>query len=266
MRKYLTLFEISFQDEFTYRLNFILWRLRNILRILMVFVLWNSIFSTNRVAFGYTKEQMITYIFLVLILYAFVASAPSNNYIGGEISSGDLSNYLVKPINYIKYWLTRDWASKTLNIIFAIGEISLLYLWFRPQVTLTSSPLLIAVGLCMCILASLIYFYLTKCVVFVAFWLPENAWGLMFVVTVFLELLAGVLFPLDILPHWANTLIQFTPFPYLIYYPIGILIGKLSFVNSLRLLLQASIWLGITWYLATKVWKRGQKVYSASGK
>ncbi len=266
MRKYLTLFGISFQNEFTYRLNFILWRARNVIRILMVFILWSSVFRSHRTAFGYTKEQMLTYVFLVLVISTFVTSAPSNENVGGEISSGDLSNYLVKPINYLHAWLTRDWASKLLNMLFATFEISLLYLWFKPQIHLSSSVGIIIVAAVMCVVAALTYFYLTKMAVFIAFWAPENTWGLMFVVLVLMEVLAGTIFPLDVLPHWAYNVLQFTPFPYLVYFPIGILVGKFSLSESLRLLLQSAGWIAITWYGAVKIWRLGLKAYSASGR
>src|SRR3989344_1789920 len=119
MRKYLTVFLTSWQNEFIYRLNFILWRGRNVIRILMTFYLWQSIYSQNQIAFGYSQTQMMAYVFLVLLISAFVIATPSNDNIGGEISSGDLSNYLVKPISYLRYWFTRDLASKLLNFTFA---------------------------------------------------------------------------------------------------------------------------------------------------
>ncbi len=266
MKKYLTVFGLAFQNEFVYRLNFILWQFRNVIRILLTFFLWNSVFSINKVAFGYTREQMLTYVFLVLVVYAFVTSAPSNDNIGGEIASGDLSNYLVKPISYMRYWLTRDWASKLLNVIFAVFETSLLFWWLRPQISFADSPLFIILGILMCILAALIYYFLTKSAVFVSFWTPESTWGLMFVVLVLLEILAGVIFPLDVLPVWASKLLQFTPFPYLVYLPIQILLGKFTLVQSLRLLLQAFLWVVGSWYVTTKIWKSGQKVYAASGR
>src|SRR3989344_3347986 len=119
MKKYLTVFSLSFQNEFTYRLNFILWRFRNVLRILMTFFLWQVVFSTRTTAFGYSHSRMFSYILFVFVIQALVMAAPSNDNIGGEIGNGDLSNYLVKPISYLKYWLTRDLASKLLNALFA---------------------------------------------------------------------------------------------------------------------------------------------------
>ncbi len=266
MKKYLTVFGISFQNEFTYRLNFVLWRFRNVLRILMTFFLWNSIFSQNIQAFGYSRPEIMAYIFAVLLISTFVIAAPSNDNVGGEIGSGDLSNYLVKPINYLQYWLTRDWASKLLNMLFAVFEIGLLYVLFKPQLAFSSSPALIIGGLLACLLAALIYFLVTKLAVFVAFWIPENTWGLMFFFLVLFEMLSGSIFPLDVLPSWGVTLLKFTPFPYLVYYPIGILVGKFDVAQMGWIIAQSAIWLGISFWLVSKVWKAGLKVYSAVGR
>ncbi|MBI5358934.1 ABC-2 family transporter protein [Candidatus Amesbacteria bacterium] len=266
MKKYLTVFQLSFQNEFTYRLNFILWRFRNILRILMTYFLWNSVFSQNKIAFGYTHEQMIAYVFLVLVVNTLVIAAPSNDNIGGEISNGDLSNYLLKPMNYLGYWLTRDWASKLLNILFAIGEIGILFIIFRPSLNFTNSAPILLLGIVACIMASLIYYQITKLAVMVSFWAPENTWGLMFLFLVLFEILSGTLFPLSILPQIGLNLLRFTPFPYMVYFPIGILIDKFNMTEIIQILLFSSLWLILGYFLVNKMFRAGLKEYSANGR
>lgn len=266
MRKYWTVFGLSFQNEFVYRLNFILWRLRNVLRIAMTYFLWSSVFTSNTIAFGYNKNQIVSYVFLVLLVNSFVMSAPSNDNIGGEIGNGDLSNYLVKPFSYLKYWLTRDWASKLLNMLFAAGEFFVLYLLLRPQINLASSPVMIVVGLTMVLLGSLIYFFVTKLAVLVSFWTPENTWGLMFLFLVLYEILSGGIFPLDVLPPVLYRVLQWTPFPYMVYFPLAVLVGKIGLEHALRILLQSVSWLLISFLLVAFQWKKGLKVYSASGR
>ena len=266
MKKYLTVFSLSFQNEFTYRLNFILWRFRNVLRILMTFFLWNSIFLVQSQALGYTRDKMISYVFLVMIVQAFVMSAPSNDNIGSEISSGDLSNYLAKPFSYLKYWFTRDLSSKFLNIIFAAGEFLLLALIFQPQFSLSSSPVHALLGIILLVQAIIIYYLVTKIIVFVAFWVPENTWGLMFTFLVFMEILSGMIFPLDVLPKWGIDLVRLTPFPYLIYYPITAFVGKLAVAESIRAVAISLVWLIISYHLVQVTWRSGLKSYSAYGK
>jgi len=115
MRKYLTVFAVDWQNQFIYRLNFFLWRFRNVLRVLMTYFLWTSIFAYRTTVFGYTREQIMAYLLLVIFLYGFVGSCPSNDNVGGEVSSGALNNFLVKPIGYLRYWFTRDLSSKLLE-------------------------------------------------------------------------------------------------------------------------------------------------------
>jgi len=265
MKKYLTVFSLSFQNEFTYRVNFILWRVRNVLRVLMTFFLWHSVFSSNKMAFGYTGQQMFAYVFLVLIITSFVMSAPSNDNIGGEIGGGNLNNFLVKPIGYLKYWLTRDWASKLLNLLFAGVEITLLWFLLRPAIAFTSSIPQLLVGLLLCLMASLIYFVVTKLAISVSFWAPENTWGLMFVILVFMETLAGGIFPLDVLSAPVNNLLLLTPFPYLIYYPIAVLVGKLSLSHSFFIFILSVLQLIFYSLILKFVWKKGLKNYGAYG-
>lgn len=266
MKKYWIVFQQSFQNEFVYRLNFILWRVRNVLRMLMTYFLWNSIFLQNKLAFGYSREQMMAYVFLVLIISTFVTAAPSNENIGGEIGSGDLSNFLVKPINYLYYWLTRDWASKLLNMLFAVLEITILWFIFRPQISISHDPRILFLGIIASLMATLSYFLVSKLAVFVAFWNPENTWGMLFIIIVFFEVLSGGIFPLNILPNWVYNLIQITPFPYWVYFPISILVGKFDLRQSLVIILQSLIWLVLSFYFVKKLWQAGLKVYSASGR
>ena len=266
MRKYLTVFAIDWQNQFTYRLNFLLWRFRNVLRILMTYFLWNSIFSSRLTAFGYSREQMMAYVFLSLFISSLVLSSPSNDHMGGEISSGDLSNFLIKPINYLKYWFIRDISSKLLNVLLSVVEIALLWFIFRPVVSLSLSPLSVLAGLLSLILGSLLYYLFSKLAIFVTFWTPENTWGLMFLILVCLEMLSGMIFPLNILPSWAQTILQFTPFPYLVYYPISIIMGTADPWHIAKITLQTLLWVSTSWVLVKIVWRRGLMQYSAVGR
>lgn len=266
MGKYWTVFLVSWQNEFVYRLNFVLWRFRNILRLLMTYFLWRGIFISNQNIFGYSQPQMLTYVFMVLVVQTLVTSAPSADNIGGEISNGDLSNFLVKPMGYLKYWFTRDVASKLLNLIFAVFEVSVLWFFLRPQIMIPLDFFTWAAFILSVSIAMVLYYFVSVCARFVAFWIPEYTWGLSFVVLVFMEILAGGIFPLNILPQILYEFIQLTPFPYMVYFPIAIFSGKIVGLELARILLQYFIWLGILFLFTKYLWSKGLKVYQASGR
>lgn len=266
MKKYLTVFAISWQNEFIYRLNFILWRLRNVLRLLMTYFLWSGIFVSNQNVFGYSQPQMLTYVFMVLIVSTLVLSSPSGDNIGGEISNGDLSNYLVKPISYIKYWFTRDISSKLLNIIFALVEVTVLWFFLHPNIQLPSQIVNLIGFLISLSSAVVLAYFVNISARFITFWTPENTWGIAFVMMVLVEVLAGGIFPLDILPDKIETLLQFTPFPYFLYYPVAIFVGKVGGLEIVRILGQSLLWLVVMHFVTKTLWSRGLRVYGAEGR
>jgi ABC-2 type transport system permease protein len=266
MRKYAKVFNLSWQGEFTYRLSFVLWRVRNVLRFLMTFFLWKGIFVTNQNVFGYSQPELLTYVFLVLVVQSIVLSAPSADKIGAEISSGDISNYLVKPVSYLKYWFTRDLSSKFLNLSFALVEVGLLWILLRPNIQLPPSLISWIGFVLICGMAVLIYFFVNVVTKLISFWTPENTWGMTFLTLVMIEILGGSIFPLDVLPHWAQNLLQLTPFPYLIYYPIAIWVGKVTGLVLLEVLLQTLIWVLVMFLFTKFIWHRGLIAYQSEGK
>ena len=132
MYKYWAIFRISFQQEFAYRLNFVMWRVRNVLQIFLIFFLWSTVFSDpSKNFFGYDRARILTYVFGILIVKSIVLSA-RGVLVANDIAGGGLTNYLLKPVGYFKYWLTRDSSSKALNLFFSVFEFSILYLVLKP--------------------------------------------------------------------------------------------------------------------------------------
>ena len=267
MGKYLQVFKISFQQEFAYRANFIMWRVRNVMQILLVYFLWDAVFSdSGRVVFGYDRSKILTYVFGLIIVKAIVLSARAMD-VAGEVSRGDLSNYLIKPISYFKYWLTRDVSSKVLNLGFALVETTLLIAILKPPFFIQTNLFFIMSFVVVSLLAILIFFNLLFIVSAVPFWAPETAWGAHFLVTVIaVEFLSGALFPLDILPISLQNVLSLTPFPYLIFFPIQVYLGNVTGGLLIKGVVVSVVWAIALWFLMNAIWKRGLKAYQAYGR
>lgn len=266
MSKYLTILKIAWQNEFTYRLNFVLWRFRVVLRIFMTYFLWRGVLTGQGQLYGYTESQILVYLFLVFIVTALVMSAPASERIGEDIATGNLSNYLVKPVNYLKVTLAGDLASKLLNLSFAFVEITVLFLIIKPHFNFQLQLSHFLAFILLTILAMFIYFFLTILARSVAFWTPEDTWSIAFMLYIMAEVLSGAIFPVDILPAPLQIGLQLTPFPYLIYYPIAAFVGKLHGLELVRIIIQSGVWLLILQQLAQFGWRRGLKSYAAEGR
>lgn len=265
--KYISIFRISFAQEFAYRLNFIMWRVRNVMQFLLLFFLWNTVYQDpSRVVFGYDKAKILTYVFGILVIRAIVFSARAVD-VAGDISRGDITNLLLKPINFFKFWLTRDISSKGLNLIFAAVEFSILFLILRPPFFLQTDPATLIAFIISLGLAMLTFFVLLMITSFVPFWFPEAAWGAQFLVVVIMtEFLSGGLFPLDILPAGIQKFLYFTPFPYLIFFPIQVYLGKISGQMLLGGIFIALFWFFVLVIAMRYIWHKGLLVYKAEGR
>lgn len=266
MSKYWTIFKISFQQEFAYKLNFIMWRVRNVLQIFLIFFLWDAVFQDpGRVVFGYDRAKIITYIFGIMLVRALVFSARSVD-VPGEISEGTLTNYLLKPIGYFKYWWTRDISSKALNLAFSIVEFTILFVIFKPTFFWQTDPVYLFLFLISLIGANYLIFVIRFITSFVTFWVPELAWGAQFLFMTIITFLSGEVFPLDILPTFLQKIFYLTPFPYFLFFPLQVYLGKMSILMVLQGLLIAGIWSAILTAVMKLAWFSGLKEYRAEGR
>lgn len=266
VKKYISVFKISFAQEFAYRINFVMWRVRNVLQIFLVYFLWDTVFTNpNRIIFGYNREKILTYVFLTIFVKAFVFSSRTVD-VSGEIAQGQLSNYLLRPISYFKYWWTRDMASKFLNISFAIIEFSLLVLFLKPDIFIQLNPLYLFLFGFSILIAIFFYFILLFIISAIPFWMPEAAWGGNFILIVILEALSGTVFPIDILPANIQNILYLTPFPYLVFFPIQIYLGNLTLTFILKGFVISIVWCFVLYFSMQKVWRKGILVYQSFGR
>ncbi|OGM26662.1 hypothetical protein A3D00_00990 [Candidatus Woesebacteria bacterium RIFCSPHIGHO2_02_FULL_38_9] len=266
MSKYLTVFRISFQQEFVYRLNFVMWRVRNVLQVFLIFFLWDTVFSNpNTVIFGYDRSKILTYVFALMIAKAFVLSSRSVD-IAGEVSQGLLTNYLVRPVNYFKYWFARDLSSKALNLIFVSLEVGALFIILKPPFFFQTNLAQLGLTIVSLSIAICLFFLLLAVFNLFPLWYPEQAWGATFLLLIFVDFLGGGVFPLDILPPFLQKIIYLTPFPYLLFTPIQIYLGKVGLVESLKAIGISLVWLIILIRVLQGVWKVGLKVYRSEGR
>lgn len=264
MKKYLTVFNISWQNGFIYRLNFILWRFRSVVVILTVYFLWEAIFQNGGTILGYTRDKILTYVFLTLALRSLVLGQRSMD-TAGEIADGRLSNYLLKPLNYHFYWFTRDLADKILNLAFSIVEITFLYFVLRPPIFFQTNPLTLGLFGVSVGFAVVLNFLLGNISSYFSFWTPGNAWGFWFVYLVLQDFLGGVVFPLDIFPKFLYHVIMSLPFPYLLFFPVNLFLGKISGTDLILGFGTITLWTIFLLFLMKKEWRVGLKGYQAEG-
>lgn len=261
MTKYLIVFANSLQEYFTYRLNFILWRVRVILSILISFFLWQAIFKTNTSVFGYREPQMLTYVILLTIINGVVLSTQTPR-VAEEINSGALSHFLIRPINYFGYVFARDISDKSINTLCALIEIPLLLFFLRPPLILQTNPGWLLLFIFSTFLAALLYFEISLILSFIGFWSRE-VWAPRFVFFILVAFLSGTYFPLDIFPQPVYTILELLPFSYIVFFPLKLYLGALSIPFLVKGFTIALFWIFSLRFVLSFLWSKGLQEYTA---
>src|SRR3972149_8333609 len=131
MNKYLMIAKNTWNEILTYRLNFVIWRIRVVLQLLTIYFIWHSVLPKDATLQSYNQSQILTYILGTSIIGSLVLASRSYS-VGDEIDKGDLSNFLIKPINYFFYHFARDIADKAMNLTLATIELSIIFTLLKP--------------------------------------------------------------------------------------------------------------------------------------
>ena len=254
----------TWEEYMMYRLSFVLWRVRSVMQLVVTYFLWWAIFSQHTELFGYTQSMMLTYILLGAIVRPLVMGTRTQE-VGGMINDGSLSNYLIRPMHVFRFFFFRDIGDKTLNILFAVGEIALLLFFLRPPVFLQTNGLILGLTVISLFIGMMIFFYFSLLLSFLGFWSPD-VWAPRFLSFVLAEFFTGILFPLDILPAPLFLLSKLLPFSYFIYFPLKVYLGQLQMSSILIGIFVGFLWIGGMKFLASLFWKKGLRVYAAEGR
>lgn len=264
MKKYWIVAKNTWEETFIYRLNFVMWRFRTVLSLITVYFLWFSILPKDGIFIGYNQSLMLTYI-LGTSLVSSVILASRTVAVGEEINEGNLSNFLIRPINYFLYWFAKDLGDKAMNIIFSLGELTILFLVLRPPFFIQTDLKYLFFCFVAIILGVVLFFFFNFLLGLIGFWSPE-VWAPRFIFIILLSFFAGSFFPLDILPAPIFNIFQYLPFPYLLYFPLKIYLGQLALNKIFFGLLISITWTFLIYGIVRFVWQKGLKLYAAEGR
>ncbi len=264
MGVYIRIFKNTLDIYSIYRLNFILWRVRVVINMLIPYFLWGSVLSHTSSIFGYDQRQMLTYIIFSAIITSIVQSTQTGR-VGEEITSGELTNFLLRPIHYFSFLIARDLSDKFFNIVFAIFEVIGVVIILQTPLFIQGHIWILASVFLLVFLATVVYFIIGVLLGFFGFWTAE-VWGPRFIFFILVSFLSGSLFPLDIFPKWFFQFLMMTPFPYLTFFPLKVYLGQLSTTEIIQGMVTLSAWGVILWGALIITWRRGLAHYQAEGR
>jgi ABC-2 type transport system permease protein len=268
--KYAWVLKTGIQNTLVYRFNFLVRCLFGLIPLSATLFLWKAIYSGQgnesggAEIGGYTLAGMVTYYLLITIVDALTAVTDDDWQIASDIREGRISQFILKPINFLAYRVCLFIASRIIYITVAGVPLLILAWVLRDYLVAPKDWQTVGLFLISLTLSGMIQFLLSFTMALLAFWVLEVS-TFIFILFAFEYLAGGHMFPVDILPGWAATALYLTPFPYQLFFPVSVYLGKeLSIPLHYGLLIQC-FWAAFFFFLATFVWKRGVRKYSAVG-
>jgi ABC-2 type transport system permease protein len=229
--------------------------------------LWRTIYAGSDSAgahSGFTQAQMIFYYLLVAVVDVFTAVNEDDWQIAADIREGNISQFLLKPVDYLWYRLSLFCSGRLAFISMAAVPLAVFIFCYRQYFLPPPGGLAFSLFLFSLVLTALLQFFISYAMAMLAFWLLEIS-TLIFILFAFEYLASGHLFPLDVLPPALKQILFLTPFPYQLYFPIQIYMGKVAGGELWRGLAMQFLWVLATYGFARFMWRRGIKKYAAFG-
>lgn len=250
---------------FVRRFDFFIWRLRHIVMLISIYFVWATIYSTSARFGTYTRDEIMTYIFLGGgVFEAFSAAGYSLFEVGAFINRGELSSFLLKPISFLRFQMAKDSANKILVICSSLIELLIFVNIFSIDLVIQKDFWLILLTVLAIVLAMVLSFYLNFLINAMAFWTRE-ADGPRFLFYIFKQFASGTFFPLNVLPKVLFQIFASLPFSFMVYFPIQIYLGKLNVQEIGQGFVLGAVWVVGVVLLASYVWNLGLKKYQAEG-
>jgi len=184
--------------------------------------------------------------------------------IAADIREGNISQFLLKPIDYLWYRLCLFFSGRIAFISMACVPLAVFIFCFRGYFVAPATGTAFVAFLFSLVLTALLQFFISYTMAMLAFWLLEIS-TFIFILFAFEFLASGHLFPLDLLPSAVGHALFFTPFPSMLYVPIAIYMGKIVGAGIGQGLLMQLLWLLLAYCFARFAWRRGIKKYAAFG-
>ena len=113
MRKYWHVIKIGFENTLVYRFNFLFRAAFGLIPLLATIYLWRTIYRRTKLPIaGYSLAGMISYYLLVTIVDTLTAVNEDDWQIAADIKDGNISQFLLKPIDYLTYRLCLFFSGK----------------------------------------------------------------------------------------------------------------------------------------------------------
>lgn len=261
LRKSRALFTIYFQEGLAYRASGLIWVMTDVTTAVTMPLVWAAAAKSGAIA-GFGTSDFVLYYLCLLLIQCFVTSHVMWD-IAVEIREGQFTTALLRPVDWYLLTFIRNLAWRLFRPLLFL-PFFVLFLWlyrgFLGDAHVVFSPAFFA----SLIMGHLVSFTLVTAMAMIALYTQE-AMSIFELYYLPAMLLSGSVFPIAVLPPWAQTLAHVLPFYSTAGAPTELLIGRTPPDAVPGILATQAVWIVISYGLFRVLWSRGLKRYAGAG-
>ena len=263
MSKYLVVFQTRIKNLLEYRVNILLKLVRPLIMTAAFGALWIVLFQLNegRELGGFTQSSFIIYLLIIRFIAVFSPGASSIGEMNEEISSGNFTMRLVRPVHYLWWLFFRNLPIPLFSGIVGLTAVTLLAWIFDAALPRGPYALLFVLS----VVATIgIQYAFYQGIGILSFWIYEISsierfWKMTS------QMLSGEMIPLSLFPVALQSVLYYSPFAALAFVPGGIYIGLFDLEQAVRMVVVQYVWAVSLWTLVLWIYRRGLQKFEAQG-
>jgi ABC-2 type transport system permease protein len=255
-------FKVAMAVELQYRVSAFIWLIGTVLEPVVYLVVWSAVAAAGGGAVGgFQGADFAAYYISLMVVNHLTFTWHMWEY-DYRIRQGLLSPLLLKPLHPIHMDIAENLSHKLFTLI-VIAPTTVVLIWlFQPVWHTPLWSALLAVPAI--VLAFAIQFLFGWAVAMAAFWTTRIA-AINRIYFLGKFFLAGQMAPLVLLPLWVQTIATFSPFRWMLSFPVELLVGRLSPLDAWLGLGAQAVWVGLSLLAVKLVWRAGVRRYAAFG-
>ena len=261
MRKAGAIFAIYFQESLAYRASGLIWVMTDVTTAVTMPLVWATAAKSGAIA-GFETGDFVLYYLCMLLVQCFAVSHLMWD-VAVEIKEGTFSNTLLRPVDWTILMFVRNFAWRIFRPVLFLPFFVLFLFLYRGYLGDAHVVLSPAFFLSL-LLGHLVSFFLGIAISMVALFTQE-AMSIFELYYLPMMLLSGNVFPIAVLPLWAQNVAHALPFYATVGAPTEMLVGRTPASQVPTILLTQLVWIVVCYALYRALWTKGLKAYAGVG-
>jgi ABC-2 type transport system permease protein len=261
-RKARALFSAWLAHMTIYRAEILIWMLVGTLPLIMMAVWIGKAQAAGGNLGGFSPQTFAAYFLSAWLSQQFTVAWVVWE-MDFQIRQGQFSVKLLKPLDPFWEYFAQHFTERLVRGPFVI-VIVVAGTLLVPGTILTPDVQHLLAYVLVIHLAFSMRFLIAYCIGMLCFWL-ENATAFDEFYFVLSIMLGGAFAPLEFYPAWLRAFVEWTPFPYIVYYPAKVLSGQLPWGQVGQVVAIQALWIVGLGLLSRVMWRAGLKRYGAVG-